>query len=225
MKLGNLRYVDRPAFIRDICRGKSVLNLGCADATRVEKAVNATDHIHVVISQVAARLVGVDLNQTGLDKLKASTGLKDLVCYDVEKIGELAPQLGAFDVVVVGELIEHLNNPGLMLGGIRKLLKEGGKLVLTTPNAMSVKFFLHGLLRRRDVSSDFHTVIFSFKTLAQLLDRYDYEPQQWAVAQWHHPGFRNRLFRPLMNLVFKIFPQCSDTLLCVATPRKARPTS
>ena len=45
----------------------------------------------------------------------------------------------AFDVILFGEVLEHLNySPITPLKKIRKALKKGGKLVITTPNALSL---------------------------------------------------------------------------------------
>jgi 2-polyprenyl-3-methyl-5-hydroxy-6-metoxy-1,4-benzoquinol methylase len=40
-----------------------------------------------------------------------------------------------FDVVVAGDVLEHVRNQGLFLENIRRHLRPGGKLILTTPNA------------------------------------------------------------------------------------------
>jgi SAM-dependent methyltransferase len=41
---------------------------------------------------------------------------------------------GAFDVVYAGEVIEHLYNPDHLLEECRRVLRPGGRLVLSTPN-------------------------------------------------------------------------------------------
>ena len=43
----------------------------------------------------------------------------------------------SFDSVVAGELIEHLKNPELFLKESHRILKENGKLIITTPNKKS----------------------------------------------------------------------------------------
>jgi len=43
------------------------------------------------------------------------------------------------DVVVAGEIIEHLINPFRFLLEVRRILKPGGTLVLSTPNIVDVK--------------------------------------------------------------------------------------
>jgi SAM-dependent methyltransferase len=45
------------------------------------------------------------------------------------------PELDHFDVVVSQEVIEHVNDQAGLIGVIHRLLRPGGYLILTTPNA------------------------------------------------------------------------------------------
>lgn len=51
-----------------------------------------------------------------------------------------------FDVVVAGELIEHLSQTDTFLNNCKNGLKDDGTLFLTTPNPTSFKFFFYALL-------------------------------------------------------------------------------
>jgi len=44
-----------------------------------------------------------------------------------------------FDIIVCGELIEHIENPGLMLDGIKRFMNDDRILIITTPNPCSKK--------------------------------------------------------------------------------------
>src|SRR5579862_1787495 len=54
----------------------------------------------------------------------------------------------SFDVVLLVEVIEHLENHRAAIGELARILKPGGILVLTTPNIMRLKSRLHFLLSR-----------------------------------------------------------------------------
>ncbi|HEV3028180.1 MAG TPA: methyltransferase domain-containing protein [Planctomycetota bacterium] len=66
----------------------------------------------------------------------------------------------SFDVVLLVEVIEHLENHRAAIGELARVLKPGGILVLTTPNIMRLKSRLHFLLsghhktRRRFIPFD-----------------------------------------------------------------------
>lgn len=40
---------------------------------------------------------------------------------------------GTFDVIVLADVIEHLQNPGAMLTELKRLIKESGHIIITTP--------------------------------------------------------------------------------------------
>lgn len=52
-----------------------------------------------------------------------------------------------FDCVTCVEGIEHLENPHLLIREIGRVLKHGGRVVITTPNIMNIKSRLYFLLR------------------------------------------------------------------------------
>jgi 2-polyprenyl-3-methyl-5-hydroxy-6-metoxy-1,4-benzoquinol methylase len=47
-----------------------------------------------------------------------------------------------FDIVIAGDVIEHVNNQGLFLNNIYNHLNDDGKLIITTPNAKWPTVFL-----------------------------------------------------------------------------------
>jgi 2-polyprenyl-3-methyl-5-hydroxy-6-metoxy-1,4-benzoquinol methylase len=63
--------------------------------------------------------------------------------------GSFMPQLpdrisAGFDLVILTEVIEHINNPNEVLGHIYKLLKPGGLIFITTPNFDSLERLILG---------------------------------------------------------------------------------
>lgn len=89
--------------------------------------------------------------QRGSQQLFAADGTPQKVyaydLFDVEA-DEFPYPDGAFDVVIFSELIEHLSlNPVWTLSEIHRVLKPGGHVLITTPNALSLErlgFYLSG---------------------------------------------------------------------------------
>lgn len=132
-----LRGARRPAiksreqYFVSLVRGRSVLHLGCVD--HPPERMKSPDWLHRQLNEVADTCVGLDSNTEGVEMLKAS-GFNAVVC----QLGHSAPPdelLQRFDVVIAGEIIEHLSNPISMFDFAHACLLDGGKLVISTPNA------------------------------------------------------------------------------------------
>lgn len=98
----------------------------------------------------------------------------------------LPVEAGAFDCAVLQEVIEHLENPAHVIREFNRILKPGGRWILTTPNPLCLRSRLHFLLtgfvkgRRRPANyncppGDYSNLfIVSFPTLHYLLWSYGF---------------------------------------------------
>jgi len=132
-------------------------------------------------------------------------------CFDAEKERFPYPD-NTFDLVTWCEVIEHLTeNPVHTLAEIHRVLKPGGALVLSTPNASradSIANFLAG----RNIYDPYHLGAplkgsrhsreYTFSELKELLDGCGYSIDRIADIDIYPPEGRNRrAFRSLMNNV------------------------
>ena len=191
---------DRMEVIGRFVGQGSVLDLGCVDArtqregstVRVDRIANA---LHRRIAERNPDTLGADIDAEGVAALNA-LGFP-AVCADAETM-----DLGRrFDTIVAGEIVEHLENPGLFLRNLRRHLTPDGRLILSTPNpfyaAQTWKIWRHG---RPAVHED-HAGWQDPTTMRQLLHRTGFE---LVEGYWVQPprGFLksmrswNRFFRP-----------------------------
>lgn len=78
-----------------------------------------------------ALLIGVDFAEEAIKRAEVLQGQNvDFLRADVTKTG-LTPN--NFDYVVTSEVLEHLEEPKKLIEEAARLLKPGGKLILTTP--------------------------------------------------------------------------------------------
>lgn len=107
--------ISRVDTIVNLCRDKHVLDIG---STGQAKAYE----LWPLVSSVAKSITGIDIVEHDDENIV----LGNMETYDFKK---------KFDVIVVGDTIEHVHNQGLFLANLRKHLKNDGKLIITTPNA------------------------------------------------------------------------------------------
>src|SRR5690606_33526523 len=115
-----LPLVQRVDLILEACAGKSVLHLGCTNYPYTQDAIEKDMLLHHHIEKVAGELYGFDYDQEGLDIL-AADGTANLFQDDLEDLGSV-PLDRKFDVIIAGEMIEHMVNPGLFLKAIRRCM-------------------------------------------------------------------------------------------------------
>ena len=83
-----------------------------------------------------------------------------------------------FDIIVAGELMEHLTNPGGFLTCARQHLRAEGKLVLTMPNAICLNYFIQNIFKGHELDNLDHCCLYSETTLRCLLKRYGFQIEQ-----------------------------------------------
>ena len=116
-------------------------------------------------------VVGVELDPEAA--AAAQTFCEDVLVGDVESM-ELPLESASFDVVLCGDLIEHLRDPAGFLARVRPLLRADGRLVLSTPNVANWAMRLSLLGGRwryteRGILDRTHVHLFTRSTLAETL--------------------------------------------------------
>lgn len=144
--------VDRVKFIMSACEGKHVLEFG------------ASGLLHVGIKTAAKTLKGVDIVSCD----------ESVIAFDLDDVRFSDLPLAEPDLIVCGEILEHLSNPGWFLTRLRRQY-EGVPVIVTVPNAFSEA----GRKNLEDeqlenVNID-HVAWYSYRTLLTLLERHGFQ--------------------------------------------------
>ena len=124
---------DRVAFLTLRCRDKRVLDIGCV--AHDEARLGGDEWLHGHLARAASECVGVDILEEGVAAVNAA-GF-DAIAHDLtDGLGPLAER-GPFDVIVAGELIEHVPDLDMVFRVAAEGLAPDGELILTTPNPYS----------------------------------------------------------------------------------------
>lgn len=162
---------DRFTVIRDEISGKSVLHVGFADhAPLIAEKRAAGLWLHDQIVSAAATCHGLDLNENVVAELRAA-GVANVWAGDVTRLESLDPSLREhdFQVIVLGEVLEHVGNPVAFLSSIRtNLASRDSVLICTVPNAWSISTLRKAARGVEFVNTD-HRFWFTPYTLAKVL--------------------------------------------------------
>jgi SAM-dependent methyltransferase len=162
------RYVGGP--------GRKVLDLGCRDGSLTGAYADGN------------QIVGVDADRQAL---AAAAGLGiETRWADLDE--PLDFDDATFDVVVAGELLEHLRDPRRVVADVRRVLKPAGTFVGSVPNAYRVKNRVRFLLGRNPEDDPTHLQMFSPDDVRKLLEGFE-EPRLHFIAG-RLVGLQPRLF-------------------------------
>jgi SAM-dependent methyltransferase len=128
--------------------------------------------LHAHLTRAASEVVGLDRDERAVQAIRSKFGESALLVADVEHLEQL-PLNATFDVILFGDLIEHLSCPGRALEGIRRFMASGGELIISTPNAFSLLANIRFTLGRFREGLE-HVAAYSQFTLPVLLERHQF---------------------------------------------------
>jgi len=152
------------SFVLEYARGAKVLDVGCVQHN--PENYKSRYWMHGALADAAAKLVGIDLYKPGVEFL-VNMGF-DVRCADATNfdLGE------TFDLIVAGDLIEHLGNAdGFFQSCVRHLRDDGG-LLISTPNPWYWRHIANAALRGRVGCNKEHTCWYCPVTLEQIAIRH-----------------------------------------------------
>lgn len=178
-------------FQRHISRSDRCLDVGCGDGGTSG----------VWLNERTASYLGVDVSDAAVEMARR----RGLDARRIEDAAALPFDDGSFDVAVCVEVLEHLFQPQLAVNEIARVLRPGGRVVLTVPNVAHWRNRVDGVLGRWNPRGDHlsaaepwrdaHLRFFTIRSLTnlvqrcgfQVLDRGGYEEHGFA----HYlPGLR-----------------------------------
>ena len=201
----------------DYVSGKDVLDLGCVEHEAVVENKKQW-WLHGLLKQKANSVQGVDYNPVEVEALNRKG--YNICVGDVEDLN-----LGrTFDVVIAGELFEHLTNHRSFFESVRRHLKPGAVFVASMPNANSLNYFVQTLVYGHEVDAWDHAAFFTPVTLSVMLNKCGFEATEIILYQpdeiYHHESAAQRvpayLFNKIQQLACCLCPSLARGLIVVA---------
>jgi hypothetical protein len=155
--------VDRTKYLVKHATGKTILHIGC------------TGQLDKELCKVAKKCYGIDqqkldrpdFRQCDLDELART--VFDSGSWQTETI----PHFPEVELIICGEVLEHLSNPGCFLDCLKDTY-NAQPVIFTVPNAMCTGGMEWLVKRgRENVNSD-HVCYYSYTTIKTLLARHGY---------------------------------------------------
>jgi 2-polyprenyl-3-methyl-5-hydroxy-6-metoxy-1,4-benzoquinol methylase len=196
--VSRISLVSRVDYIANACRGKRVVDLGCVSQGGGFAATQSPDWLHGQILAVGQKVVGLDADADGISLLrKQGYNCIEGDAESLDSINFIEPLGGTVDLIVAGELMEHLSNPGRFLDSCRRVLQTQGsqesQLIISVPSPYWYRQML-AVMSGKEYSSSDHNCWYSPTTLTTLLMKHDFQVKR-IVGYSYGSSNRVRDFR------------------------------
>jgi hypothetical protein len=165
--------LNRIGYIIQLAKDKDVLHLGCCDHIPIIKEKIASHRwLHQYITQHASSCLGLDIDKEAVDYVTQNTEFKNVFWGNItadEKIDFIKDR--KFDLMVMGEILEHTDDPVSFLKKIKANYAENIKnILITVPNAFSINNTYYSKRHIEFINSD-HRFFFTPFTLGKVVTR------------------------------------------------------
>ena len=198
---------------------KKILDIGCGDGSFIIRFKKYCEVFGVDISRRAIKIA----KEAGIDAYKVDVSCEKLPFEDEY-----------FDIVYIGEVIEHLINPDFAINEAARVIKSNGFLVLSTPNLACWLNRLLLLLGMQPLFSEVSTIrnfgrlgrsgsfpvghlrLFTYEALKEFLTYYRFRIVNVVGAPCE--GLPKLLSK--IDRIFGKIPSLSSTVIVVACARE-----
>lgn len=189
---------DRTSHLSAAVSKRKLLDVGVVAHT--QEAIEHPEWLHGHLRKSAGACLGVDILPDSVSFLQ-SKGFNVLLA-DLT----LGPLEQKFDVIVAGEVMEHLGNPGAFMKSCSLMLDGEGSLLVTVPNPWYLNVILKNLSGSNlFVDSADHVVWYDANSIYELGQRNGLEMVRWAgIAAASPTGFLGKTLWKISPLLIRM---------------------
>jgi 2-polyprenyl-3-methyl-5-hydroxy-6-metoxy-1,4-benzoquinol methylase len=157
------KYSSINRIVTFIPENRIVLDLGCS-----------TGYLGLLLKKKGCRMFGVESNPDAAQKAREE--YEQVYVLDLDHFQGLNGDCPLFDVMVFGDVMEHLKNPWQTLQKLRSYLNDDGMMIISLPNVANWSMRFH-LLRgkfeyvRYGVLDETHLRFFNLRSARELIEK------------------------------------------------------
>jgi 2-polyprenyl-3-methyl-5-hydroxy-6-metoxy-1,4-benzoquinol methylase len=189
-KIKNSPIQSKDEIIMQLCTNKKVLDVGCVGQ---DSPYQSENWLHNKLKKVSREITGVDIDFESIEYLKK-------VGHNIIHVNELENYNEKYDVIVMADVIEHVNDPVDFIKFYSRYLNQEGIFLITTPNATRIRTFIEILFTTTYSMNFEHICWFCPKTLLEVISRADLIPVDFYWLKEYSPKLRYLIYNPLLRI-------------------------
>lgn len=168
----NSSYIGlRKDILRHINRKNSiVLDIGCAIGENGRYLLN---------NNLASKVIGIEIDSAMAEVSREK--LTQVIVGNIEsqEVIDKLPKGLLYDYIILGDVLEHLNQPWDLLKFLSGLLNEDGEVIISLPNVQHIDVFIHVFIKgvwplnERGIFDKTHLRWFTHKNIINLVNSSD----------------------------------------------------
>lgn len=189
------RYQKILTEIENLAFDKKILDVGCGDG--------ALDWL--IYKKTKAKIWGIDSSIKAIEiAQKKFKDLKITANFEVSSGYKLKFTSGFFDVVILADVIEHVQYPEKFLREIKRVLKPSGELIISSVIKGKIK---EDKLHVKEFSGkEFYSLLNKYFKIKKHLKSHDYYLKKIYIFNFDFLSYQPQPFKYLANLLFLIIP-------------------
>ncbi len=187
-----------------------------ANKKGVERILDVGCGIGIITKKLAesfpiAMIDAIDISEVAIRKARInSQGINFFHADGMTYVGKNE----LYDVILLNNIYEHIENPTGMLKNLKKLLSETGIIIISTPN----RYFLRNVIRKflgfNIVIPRYHITEYS---IGQMYDHHQYAGLNINFIKT--PGFKREKFRYIDFVLYKVIKPIVEVYLKIVKSR------
>jgi hypothetical protein len=196
------RIISRETAITEMIRDQNVIHIGCSDHIPViNQKISNNTWLHKLITDNAKKCVGIDIDKASIDFIKKETSYQNVWHGDILTDNFDCLNDTVWDYVVLGEIVEHLDNPVNFLRVFKERYGDRvGRFIITVPSIYNIHQFKNMMNFLEIINSD-HRFWFTPYTIAKVLVAAGYNPEKISYANLQSLNIKELIIRKLKRIL------------------------
>jgi len=203
--------VMRDRQLLETLKGKKVLHIGFGDWPFTKDRFEKKELLHQKLHEVCDFLIGFDLDNASISFFKKK-GYGEVYLQDIYKLSQRKEFIikKRIEYILLGDVLEHLQNPGNALQEIHKAMNSKMKLIVTVPNFRNYFNLFYGLFNKELNHPEDHFFWPSYITMENLFKKNNFKIIDFKYSNYGDSfpsSFKGKLFYWIFMKPFKTFSQ------------------